>query len=52
MRNRKKQNRQGLDSCFFCVEGHFEGDGTKNLLVLQPVYKYFKIVACDFKVTT
>ena len=33
---------QAFDSSYFCSKNHFEGDGTQNYLVFQPVYKYFK----------
>ena len=32
-------------SSYFIGESDFEGDGTKNYLVFQPTYKYFKIIA-------
>ena len=34
-----------FDSSYFIGKSDFEGDGTKNYLVFQPTYKYFKIIA-------
>ena len=31
------------DSSYFCGKNYFEDDGIKNWLVLQLIYKYFKI---------
>ena len=33
---------QAFDSSYFCGESYFEDDGTKNYLVFQLVYRYFK----------
>ena len=33
------------DSVYFRGKSHFEEDGTKNYLVFQPMYRYFKRVA-------
>ena len=35
-----------FDSSYFIEKGHFEEDGALNYLVFQPIYRYFKIVAC------
>ena len=32
------------DSVYFRGKSHFEEDGTKNYLVFQPMYRYFKMV--------
>ena len=32
-----------FDSSYFIGKSHFEEDGTQNYLVLQPLYKYFKV---------
>ena len=34
-----------FDSNYFIAKSHFEEDGTKNYLVFQPMYRYFKIIA-------
>ena len=31
-----------FDSSYFIGKSHFEEDGTKNWLVFQPIYRYFK----------
>ena len=33
---------QALDLCYFCIESHFEDDGTQHYLVFQSIYRYFK----------
>ena len=35
---------QKLDADYLTGKNHFEEDGTKNYLVLQPAYKYFKTI--------
>ena len=32
-----------FDSSHFIGKSHLEGDGTQNYLVLQPMYRYFKV---------
>ena len=32
-----------FDSSYFIGKSHFEGDGTQNYLVFQPINKYFKL---------
>ena len=32
-----------FDSGYFMGKSHFEEDGTQNYLVLQPIYRYFKV---------
>ena len=32
-------------SSYFTGKSHFEEDGTKNYLVFQPIYRYFKVIA-------
>ena len=39
-----KKNRK-VGSLYFSGKSHFEGDGTQNYLVLQPMYRYFKRVS-------
>ena len=34
-----------LDWSYFIGKSHFEEDGTQNYLVLQPMYRYFKMIA-------
>ena len=34
-----------FDSSYFIGKSHFEEDGTQNYLVLQPLNKYFKVIA-------
>ena len=34
-----------FDSCHFIGKRHFEEDGTKNYLIFQPMYRYFKRIA-------
>ena len=34
-----------FDLSYFIDKTHFEGDGTQNYLVFQPLNKYFKIIA-------
>ena len=34
-----------LDLSYFIGKSHFEEDGTKNYLVFQPIYRYFKVIA-------
>ena len=34
-----------FDLSYFIGKTHFEGDGTQNYLVFQPLNKYFKIIA-------
>ena len=36
---------QIFDSAYFRGKSHFEEDGTKNYLVFQPMYRYFKKIA-------
>ena len=38
---------QAFDSCCFRGKHHFEGDGTQNYLVFQPMYRYFKKIGDD-----
>ena len=33
-----------FDSSYFIGNSHFEGDGTQNYLVFQPMNKYFKVI--------
>ena len=33
-----------FDSCYFIGKSRFEEDGTKNYLVFQPMYRYFKMI--------
>ena len=33
-----------FDSSHFIGKSHFEGDGTQNYLVFQPIVRYFKII--------
>ena len=33
---------QAFDSSYFRGKIHFEDDGTKNYLIFQPMYRYFK----------
>ena len=33
-----------FDSSYFIGQNHFEGNGTQNYLVFQPLYKYFKVI--------
>ena len=33
-----------FDSSYFIGKSHFDEDGTKNYLVFQPMYKYFKMI--------
>ena len=33
-----------FDSKYFIGKNHFDGDGTQNYLVLQPMSKYFKLI--------
>ena len=33
---------QKFDAAYFRGKNHFEGDGTQNYLVFQPMYRYFK----------
>ena len=33
-----------FDSSYFISQNHFEGNGTQNYLVFQPLYKYFKVI--------
>ena len=33
---------QTFDSSYFCGKSHFEGDGTQNYLVFQPIYRYIE----------
>ena len=33
-----------FDSSYFRGKSHFEGDGTQNYLVFQPINRYFKVV--------
>ena len=33
-----------FDSSYFIGKSHFEEDGTKNYLVFQPMYIYFKMI--------
>ena len=35
---------QKIDADYLRGKNHFEEDGTKNYLVFQPVYKYFKTI--------
>ena len=35
-----------FDSSYFIGKSHFEEDVTQNYLVYQPMYRYFKIIAC------
>ena len=32
-----------FDSSYFIDNNHFEGDGTQNYLVFQPIIRYFKL---------
>ena len=36
-----------FDATHFRVENYFDGDGTQNYLVFQPVYKYFERVGSE-----
>ena len=42
---------QAFDSSYFGGKSHFEGDGTHNYLVFQPISRYFKTVANTVQVT-
>ena len=42
---------QAFVSGYFLVQSHIEDDGPQNYLVLQPVPRYFKMVADTNKVT-
>ena len=33
-----------FDLSYFIGQNHFEGNGTQNYLVFQPLYKYFKVI--------
>ena len=33
------------DSSYFRGKSHFEGDGTENWLVFQPIHRYFKMAS-------
>ena len=33
-----------FDAAYFRGKNYFNGDGTKNYLVFQPMYRYFKMV--------
>ena len=35
---------ESFDSSYFIDKSHFEGDGTQNYLVFQPINKYFKAI--------
>ena len=35
---------KAFDSIYFIGKSHFEGDGTKNYLVFQPMYRYFRLI--------
>ena len=37
--------KKAFDSIYFRGKIDFEGDGTQNYLVFQPMYKYFKMVS-------
>ena len=37
----KKLNK--IDAAYFRDKNYFDGDGTQNYLVFQPMHKYFKI---------
>ena len=39
------KNLKTFDSSYFISKSHFEEDGTKNYLMLQPMYRYFKTIA-------
>ena len=42
-KNKKKVEKlQTFDSNYFLGKSHFEDDKSKNYLVFQPVFKYFK----------
>ena len=32
-----------FDSSYFIGNSHFDGDGTQNYLVFQPIIRYFKV---------
>ena len=34
-----------FDLSYFIVKNYFEGDGSQNYLVFQPISSYFKIIA-------
>ena len=34
-----------FDSSYFIGKSRFEGDGTQNYLVFQPMTKYFKVIS-------
>ena len=36
-----------FDSIYFPGKSHFEDEGTQNLLLLQPMQKYFKTVSAS-----
>ena len=36
---------KSFDSSYFIDKSHFEEDGVQNYLVLQPINKYFKVIA-------
>ena len=36
---------KAFDSNYFISKSHFEGDGTQNYLVFQPMYRYIKRVS-------
>ena len=38
---------QKFDSAYFRGNSYFDGDGTQNYLVFQPVYKYFDAVGIE-----
>ena len=35
---------KSFDSSYFIGKSHFDGDGSKNYLVFQPMYRYFKLI--------
>ena len=45
---RKRTELKTFDSSYYRGKHYFEEDGTKNYLVFQPMYKYFKQINNDY----
>ena len=41
----KKLTHDSFDSSYFRGTNHLEEDGTKNYLVFQPMFRYFKKIS-------
>ena len=41
----KLKKLKAFDSSYFIAKSHFEGDGTQNYLVFQPINRYYKLIA-------